>query len=166
MSHRMKDKSLTPTDVTNVAALGGFLEGISFLSKDCRSNFAEAFIVDASDDGEFLTDIRSRFTHLSGFALELDNNFRGGFRQLEQDITSLLLTKPHVGNEQLAKDMRSYLSFKIMDRLGEIRDRIEFDEPKRFVGTHDETDGTMIFYLLRSPEMSFVLYFFSTMSNS
>ena len=161
----MDDKSLTSTDVASVAALGGFLEGISYLNQNCRSEFAEAFLVDASTDRDFLTEIQSRFTHLSGLTLELDNSFQGGFRQLEQDITSLLLVNPHVGDEQLAKNMRSYLSFKIMDRLGEIRDRSEFIEPARFVGTHDETDGSMIFYLLRSPEICFVLYFFSTMSN-
>ena len=158
------DRSPTTNAAAKVAALGGFLEGISFLNQDRRSDFAEAFIVDEADDRGFLTDIQSHFNHLSGLTLMSDDDFQGS--QLEQDIASLVLVKPHIDNEQLAKDMRAYLSFKIMDRLGEIGDQSEFKEPKRFVGTCDEADGSMIFYLFRSPKICFVLYFFSTTTNS
>ncbi|WP_372570784.1 hypothetical protein [Ruegeria jejuensis] len=162
----MSDKSLSPAYVAKIASLGGFLEGISFLNQDCCSNFAEAFSVEASDESEVLADIQSRFTHLPELALKSDEGFQGGFRQLEQDISSLLLVKPHVSHEQLAQDMRSYLSFKIMDRLDDIANFGEFMKPRRFVGIHGEIDGSMIFYLLRSPEIWLVLYFSSSVSNS
>lgn len=161
-----------PAYVARVAALGGFLEGISYLNRDRRSDFAEAFVVDAPDDRQFPEYIQNRFSQLPGLTVRPDESFQGSTGQLEQDIKSLLLVNPFVGDEQLAQNMRSYLSFKIMDRLDDIIndwDRLDdvsnilrYDAPKRFIGTHDDSRGQMIFYLLRSGEVSFVLYFCSS----
>ena len=161
-SRDMNDEALVPSLASSVAALGGFLEGLSFLNRDRRSNFAEAFTVIASDDAAVLAEIQSIFSHLPELTLNFDEHFHGGFRQLEQDIKSLLLVEPHVTDEQRAQDMRSYLSFKIMDRLDDIAELKEFAEPKRIVGAAGEAEGAMIFYLFQTSQISFVLYFFST----
>jgi len=80
--------------------------------------------------------------------------------------------EPHVGDEQLAQNMRGYLAFKIMDRLDDIINDWEhkkydshlrrYDEIKGFIGTFDDHPGQMIFYLFRYEDVTFVLYFDSS----
>lgn len=168
----MEKTLLVPTHETRIAALGGFLEGISYLNQDSRSDFASAYVLHASDDEQVQTAIQSIFSHIPGLTVRLDASFQGGMGQLEHDIGSHLLVNPHVGDKLLAQDMRRYLSFKVMDRLDDIindwkhmdvnQSLLRFDEPKRFVGKYDDIRGQMIFYLLRSGDVSFVLYFCSS----
>ena len=169
----LMDKNFSePAYVARVTALCGFLEGISYLNQDSRSDFAAAFVVDAPEDGQFPEYIQSCFPELPGLTVRPDQSFQGGTRQLEQDLKSLLLVNPFVGDERLARDMRSYLSFKIMDRLDDIINDWErpddaskflrYEPIQRFIGTHDDSHGQMIFYLLRSGVVSFVLYFYSS----
>jgi hypothetical protein len=165
----MDEINLVPTYAAKVAALGGFLEGISYLNQDHRSYFAEAFVVDAVDDSQFPKYIETHFPQLSGLTVRRDENFQASTGQLEKDIVSLLLIDPHAGDERLAQEMRSYLSFKVMDRLDDIINdwermnddsvQLRYDAPKRFIGTHDNTRGQMVFYLLSRDPISFVLYF-------
>ena len=68
----------------NVAALGGYLEGLSFLCKDSRSNFASAYEVDATNVTDFLPEIMSIFEHLPDMELDIDERFRGGIYQLKR----------------------------------------------------------------------------------
>lgn len=180
--HRLIDGSSKPPLMDNetsvssyfarVESLGGFLAGISYLNQDRRSDFAEAFVVDALHDDHVPEIIQNNFSHLAGMTVRPDRNFRETMRQLEQDIKSLLLVNPFVDDEQTAEDMRSYLAFKIMDRLDDIINdwaRLDDDSvllsytpPKRFIGTHVDIPGQMIFYLLRSEQVTFVLYFCSS----
>ena len=168
----MNNESSISSYVARVASLGGLLEGISYLNLDRRSNFAEAFVVDAPYDVDVPAAILTIFSHLEGMAVRPDGNFRETMRQLEQDVESLLLVNPFIGDEQITKNMRSYLAFKIMDRLDDIiNDWEQLDEdsillnyapPKRFIGRHDDILGQMIFYFLRSEQVTFVLYFHSS----
>jgi len=168
----MNNESSVPSYAARVASLGGFLNGISYLNQDRRSDFAEAFVVETSDDRQIPEYIQTSFSHLTGMTVILDGSFQETMGQLEQDIKSLLLVNPFVGDEQVAQDMRSYLSFKIMDRLDDIIndwERLDDDSvllryasPKRFIGKHDDIRGQMIFYLLRSGEVTFALYFCSS----
>lgn len=48
------------------AAMGGFLQGICYLNRDRRSDFAEAFVVDAPDVGQFSEYIQTHFSQLPG----------------------------------------------------------------------------------------------------
>lgn len=167
----MDENNLVPAYAARVAALSGLLEGISYLNQDHRSYFAEAFVVDAADDSQFPEYIETHFPQLSGLTVRRDEKFQASTGQLEKDIVSLLLVDPHVGDERLAQDMRSYFSFKIMDRLDDIINdwermnddsvQLRYDAPKRFIGTHDNTRGQMIFYLLSRGPISFVMYFHS-----
>ncbi|UWQ30017.1 hypothetical protein [Leisingera sp. M523] len=152
----MSSEMIVSTAVSRVAALGGFLDGLSFLNKDQRANFAAAFVVNAAEDKEVLSEICSAFSQLPPLRLSLDQSFDGGFAQLEKDIGSFLLIDPHVSDEQKAKEMRSYLAFKVMGRLDEIAELKDFAEPKRIISA---TDAAMIFYLLRTRDVSFVMYF-------
>ncbi|MEO1406385.1 MAG: hypothetical protein AAFV54_07820, partial [Pseudomonadota bacterium] len=116
----MDNGSLVPSNAARVASLGGFLNGISYLNQDRHSDFAEAFVVEASDDRQFPEYIQTSFSHLTGLTVRLDGSFQETMGQLEQDLKSLLLVNPFVGDEHVAQNMRSYLSFKIMDRLDDI----------------------------------------------
>lgn len=151
---------------SRVTALGGYLEGISFLNKDRRSNFSEAFAVKAAGDAEVLAELKLIFSQLPDLVLDFDEQFKGSFRQLEHDIRSLLLVDPHVVDEKTAQDMRSYLSFKIMDRLGDIAELKDYEEPKRIVGSNGNVGGVMNFYLLRTSQLSFIIYFFNRLHGS
>lgn len=172
----MDQQSFVPAHVARIAALDGFLQGISYLNQDPRSDFAEAFVVDAPDDRQVPEFIQSQFSHRPGVTIRPDDRFHGGMGQLERDIGSLLLVNPFVDDEALAGDLRSYLSFKIMDRLDDIindwgrmddaSDFVNYTEPKRFIGTYDGIRGEMIFYLLRSADVCFALYFFSSAESS
>lgn len=168
----MNNRSLVSSYAAKVASLGGFLDGISYLNQNRRSDFAEAFVVEAPDKCLFPEYIQTRFSHLTGMNVRSDTRFQGTMGQLEQDLKSLLLVNPIVDDEQSAEDMRSYLSFQIMDRLDEIINawqRVDdysspprYLPPKRFLATYDDMRGQMIFYLLRSGEVTFVLYFCSS----
>lgn len=168
----MNNESSRSSYEARVAFLGGFLEGISYLNHDRRSDFAEAFVVNALHDRQVPEAIQTSFSHLAGVTVRPDGSFRETIGQLEQDIKSLLLVNPLVDDEQAAQDMRSYLSFKIMDRIDDIIndwERLDDDSilqkyapPKRLIGTHDDIRGQMIFYLLRSEQVTFVLYFCSS----
>ena len=149
------------TQVTeNVAGLGGYLEGLSFLSKDSRSNFASAFEVKASNVSDFLLEVASIFEHLPDMELDIDERFQDGVYQLEQVVASYLLVDPHIEDKMAAEDMRKYLSFQVMDRIdlfiGHLK---EFDPPKRVIGRSSMVTDLMIFYLLTSPKINFVLQF-------
>ena len=168
----MNNEASISSYVARVASLGGFLDGISYLNQDRRSDFAEAFVLNVPYDHDVPDAIQTSFSHLAGMTVRPDSNFRETIGQLEQDLKSLLLVNPFVGDEQIAENMRSYLAFKIMDRLDDIiNDWAQLDEdsillnyapPKRFIGRHDDIIGQMIFYLLRSEQVTFVLYFCSS----
>jgi hypothetical protein len=144
----------------NVAALGGYLEGLSFLSKDSNANFASAYEVDATNVTDFLPEIISIFEHLPDMELDIDERFRGGIYQLEQVITSYLLVDPHIEDEKAAENMRKYLSFKVMDRIDIFIGGLnKFEPPKRIIGRSGMVPNLMVFYLLTSPKMNFVLQF-------
>ena len=158
----MNDDPCTWHPKLHIAALGGFLNGLSLLNKNSRSNFAEAFVIDAENDADALAVLRSKFSHLPNLVLSFDEQFQGGFRQLERDIELFLLVDPHVADEPLAKVLRANLSFKIMDRLDDVTELKEFEEPKRIVGTHGDGEGPMTFYLLRTSKICFVVYFYGS----
>ncbi|SLN22013.1 hypothetical protein ROA7450_00803 [Roseovarius albus] len=95
----MNSESSVPSYAARVASLGGFLDGISYLNQDRRSDFAEAFVVESSDDREFSEYIHTSFSHLAGMTVRSDGNFLETMGQLELDIRSLLLVNPFVGDE-------------------------------------------------------------------
>ena len=143
-----------------VAALGGFLEGLSFLSTDSRANYATAYEVEASNATDLFSEVASRFDHLPDLKFDIDENDQGGINQLEQAITSHLLIDPHIKDGKTAEDMRKYLSFNILDRIDlEIADLGSFEPPQRIVGRSSTLSGLVVFYLLTSPKINFVLQF-------
>lgn len=145
---------------THVTYLGGYLEGLSFLSKDRRANFATAYDVDSSNVTDFLSEIASRFEHLPDMELDIDQHFQKDIYQLEQVVASYLLVDPHIEDEKTAEDMRKYLSFKVMDRIDLFIDGLkEFDRPKRIMGRSSMVPNLIVFYLLTSPKINFVLQF-------
>lgn len=145
---------------THVAYLGGYLEGLSFLCKDSRANFATAYEVDATNVADFLSEVASNFEHLPDLELDIDEDFPKDIYKLEKVISSYLLVDTHIEDEKSAENMRKYLSFKVMDSIDLfIDDFKEFDPPKRVVGRSSMVPNLIVFYLLTSPKISFVLQF-------
>ena len=130
---------------------------MSFLNKDRRANFAEVLVLSAGNDADILAELAARFPQRPDLNLRFDEHFNGGLAQLERDFTSLLLIDPHI-DEESAAGLRSYLSFWIMDRFDEAIDRNEV--PKRISGTTGPDGGVMVFDLLHSSQIPFVLIFF------
>lgn len=156
----MECNSLYQTQVEKIAELDGFLRGISFLNKDHRSNFAEAMIVDTKDSTDILKHIRSQFSQISDLEIKFDETFDGSLSQLEQETNSLLLVDSHVANEHSARDLRSYLTFKILDRIYDPTEEKVFEKPVKIVGAAKERQGSMTFYFFRSPVICFLIYFY------
>jgi hypothetical protein len=162
----MNDEAILPSPTSRIAALGGYLEGISFLNADPRSNFAEAFVVKALDDADVLAELRTAFSQLPELILSFDESFQGTIYKIEQIVRSSILIEPHVTDDQVAQDMRSYLAFNIMDRLEDIAELKDYAEPKRIVGLNGMVGEVMNFYLLRTPQLNFVIYFCSNVCSS
>jgi hypothetical protein len=143
-----------------IAALGGYLEGLSLLSKDSRSNFATAYKVEASNVTDLLSELASQFKHLPDLEFDIDERFQVDIFQLEQIVMSHLLVDPYIEDKKTAEDMRKYLAFKILDRIGlEVAELKSFEQPKRIVGRSMTLSGLMVFYLLVSPKAKLVLQF-------
>lgn len=137
------------------------MEGLSFLNKDQRSNLASAFSIDAQTEDELLAELKSSFEQLPNLDLNIDATFPGTFGQLGKDIKTHLLIAPHIENPSQASDLRSHLSFKIMDRLDDIAGEENFLSPKRITGTSPVTQSAMTFYWLQTRQLSLVIYFCS-----
>jgi len=73
--YHMENSPLVSAHDKRIAALGGFLEGISYLNRDSRADFASAFVVDAGDDERVQIQIQSIFSHLPGLIVKLGRSF-------------------------------------------------------------------------------------------
>ncbi len=155
----MIDNNLETTAEAKVAALGGFLEGISYLNRDRRNHFGEAFSVSATNVADLIAELKALFAHIPDLELSFDSAFVGGFRQLEQDIKSQILTDPYVVDESRTGELNSYLSFKVMDRLDEIADLKDCVSPQKLVGGYGGNELSMTFYWIATPSLSYVIYF-------
>lgn len=143
-----------------VAAVGGFIEGLSYLNKDRRLNFGTAFEISATSDAEICMQLRSIFSQLPDLTLSIDESFQGGFRQLEVDIGSHLLVEPHIDDANHALKLRKYLSWKILDKIFcNVAEMKDFGEPRRILGSTGDRNSQLAFYFLSTGQLSFVIYF-------
>lgn len=158
----MTDAYPLPTAELGVAALGGFLEGISYLNHDRRADFAASFVLNGVEAVSVTTAIRAVFAQLPDLDLRVDVTFDGSLRQLEQELPGFLLIAPNMEDEDNARDLRPILAFKIMDRLDDIFGMGNIPNPTKLIGTSSKTAGSMVFYVFQSPKLCCALYFHRT----
>jgi hypothetical protein len=146
-----------PVEV-GAAELAGFLNGISYLNQDRRSNFAASFLLNCIVDDEIIPEINAIFQEnpIPPFVVREEREIN--FGDLEQELSSSILCSSYIVDSGHEGDLGAYISFKIMDRIDDIFEPENVRRVKKLTGSFGSTDGTVTFYCLTSSSHTLVIY--------
>lgn len=146
-----------PVEV-GAAELAGFLNGISYLNQDRRSNFAESFLLNCVVEDAIVPEINARFQENPIPALVVNEECEINTGDLEQELRSSILCSSYLADSGHEADLGAYISFKIMDRIDDIFEPESVRRVKKLIGSFGSYDATVTFYCLTSSSHTLVIY--------
>ncbi len=146
-----------PVEV-RAAELRGFLDGIGYLNQDWRSNFAESFLLSGVVEEAIVQEIITRFHKNPIPPLVVREELQITLSQLEQELSSSILCNSFIVDCGRESDLGAYISFKIMDRIGDVFEPERIRQVKKLTGSFGSDDGKATFYCLVSSSQTLVIY--------
>jgi hypothetical protein len=146
-----------PVEV-GAAELSGYLDGISYLNRERRSFFAGSFLLSSVSEDAIIQDISARFQEnpLPPLVVYEEREITTG--EMEHDLGSSVLCNSYMADSGQERDLRAYISFKIMDRIDEFLDLDRVKMVKKLTGSFGSEDGTVTFFCLTTSSHTLVIY--------
>lgn len=144
----------------NVATLDGYLRGVAEFSGSIRDYIACAFVLDSEkyvDSVEM--SLEEYFRPRVEIQLVCVSRLERGYRDIEQEIKPYLVRDGTRFSASEIDNLRSYLSFRVMDLIDLSLDRHEVVDVLKLVEGTAPLDTSSVFYCIRSKKGVLVLQF-------
>jgi hypothetical protein len=142
------------------ARLDGFLSGIASMNGEIRDYSAYCYLIENNGKPLVVEElIRNHFSWLPSLEFSENHLLQGKFRDLEIAIRPFIFRDNPRMHTQKISDMRRYLSFRIMERIGSM---ISADEVARVVKMNAKKEAfssDSTFFCIASNDLLIVLQF-------